>query len=78
MKKYDLIKKEKLAIYCNKQYGPYFGGRDFSIESNMKKGYTYANTQTNFISNNNFNMTGGKGDNESFNIKDFKVFKVIY
>ena len=73
-----MIKKEKFDIYCGKQYGPYFGGRDFSIESNMKKGQTYSNTGTNFISNNNLDMTGGKGDNESFEIKDFEVFKVIY
>ena len=73
-----MINKKKEAIYCSKRNGHYFGGRDFSIESNMKKGNTYANTQTNFISNNNLDMTGGKGDNESFEIKDFEVFKVIY
>jgi len=78
LKKYDLINKEKEAIYCNKQYGPYFGGRDFSIESNMKRGKTFSNKGTNFISNNNLDMTGGKGDNESFDISDFEVFKVIY
>ncbi len=78
LKKFDLIKKEKSAIYCGKKYGPYFGGRDFSIESNMKKGETYSNTGTNFISNNNLDMTGGKGNNEFFDIKDFEVFKVLY
>ena len=78
LKKYDLINKEKGAIYCDKQYGPYFGGRDFSLESNMKKGKTFSNKGTNFISNNNLDMTGGKGNNESFDISDFEVFKVIY
>ena len=50
LKKYDFINKKRIAIYCSKQNGPYFGGRDFSIESNMKKGETYSNTVTNFIS----------------------------
>ena len=50
IKKFDMINAEKAAIYCNKNNGPYFGGRDFSIESNMKTGQTYANSETNFIS----------------------------
>jgi len=44
----------------------------------LKKGETYLNTGTNFISNNNLDMTGGKGNNEFFDIKDFEVFKVLY
>ena len=50
MKKFDVINAKKEAIYCTKNNGPYFGGRDFSIESNMKTGQTYANSETNFIS----------------------------
>ena len=50
MKKFDMINAKKEAIYCSKNNGPYFGGRDFSIESNMKTGQTYANSETNFIS----------------------------
>ena len=78
MKKYDMINKEKLAINCNKKYGPYFGGRDFSIELNMKECSTYANSATNFLSNNNLELTGSRGNDESVNIEDFEVFKVIY
>ena len=78
IKKYDLIDKNKTAIYCNSQYGPYFGGRDFSIENNMKKGETYANSATNFITNNNLDLTGGKGNNEVFEIENYEVFKVLY
>ena len=81
MKKYDMIKKEKGAIHCNKNNGPYFGGqaaRDFSIESNMKKGETYANGYSNFLSNQNLDLTCEKGNKEVFDIEDFEVFKVIY
>ena len=78
MKKYDLINKEKSAICCNKEYGPSFGVSDFFIESNMKKGETYANEITNFISNNNLELTDSEGNNEIFNVDNFEVFKVIY
>ena len=75
---HKIINKEREAIYCGKNYGPYFGVKDFYIESNMKKGVTYANKSTNFLSNNNLDLTGGKGDNESFNVEDLEVFEVIY
>ena len=78
IKKFDMINAEKAAIKCNKNYGPYFGGRDFSIESNMKKGEIYANAYTNFISNNNLGLIGEKGNNKNFDVEDFEVFQVIY
>ena len=78
MKKFDMINAKKEAIYCTKNNGPYFGGRDFSIESNMKKGETYANYATNFISNNNLELIGEKGNDKKFDIEDFEVFQVIY
>ena len=79
MKKYDMIKKEKGAIHCQKNNGPYFGGfsaRDFSIEKNMKKGETYANEYSNFLSNKNLDLTGGKGNGETFDIEEFEIFKI--
>ena len=78
MKKYDMINIKKQEIYCGSDYGPYFGGRDFSIESNMKTAQAYANTETNFLSNNNLELTGNKGDNISFDIEDFEIFKANY
>ena len=78
MKKYDMMSKEKVAIYCCKENGPIFGASDFNIYSNMIKGVTYANKNTNFLSNNNLELTGGKGDHESLDIEDFEVFKIIY
>ena len=78
MKKYDLINKEKNAIYFRENIGPAFGGTDLQIDSNMKKGKTYSNEYTNFLSNNNLELTGGKGTNESFDVEELEIFKVIY
>ena len=78
MKKYDMIDNKKQAIYCGSFYGPHFGGRDFSIESNMKKAEAYSNKKTNFLSNNNLELTGDKGNDISFDIEDFEIFKVNY
>ena len=44
----------------------------------MKKGETYANKYSNFLPNDNLDLTGSKGERESFDIEDFEVFKVIY
>ena len=76
MKKYDIINKEKYAIVCGGD-GPFFGNCDFKLNSNMNKGLTYA-SNTHFLSNNNLELTGGKGVNEKFDVQDFEVFKVIY
>ena len=73
-----MINKEKLAILCRQDYGPTFGACDFDVRSNMKQGETFANTSCNFFSNNNLELTGGKGENESFDVENFEVFKVIY
>ena len=78
MKKYDMIDNEREAIYCAGEYGPIFGSSDFQIEKNMKKGITYANKFTNFLANNNLELTGGKGNDETFDVEDFEVFQVIY
>ena len=44
----------------------------------MKKGITYANTNCNFLSNNNLELTGGKGNSETFETEEIEVFKIIY
>ena len=78
MKKFNLINKDKTAIYCNWEYGPSFGASDLSFESNMKKGETYANEYTNFFSEDNLELLGEKEESQSFDIKEIEVFKVIY
>ena len=79
MKKYDMINKKKVSILLDGiKYGPTFGDYDFSLKENLKKGITYANEFCNYLSNNNLELTGGKGDNESFETEEFEVYQVIY
>ena len=78
MKKYDMINPEKEAIYCSKKEGPDFGGSDFSLSEDMNKGNSYANSGSNFLSDNNLELTGGKGKKEIFDVDEFEVYKVIY
>ena len=75
MKKYDLINKIKFAIYTSD--GPCFGASDLHLKSNMKIGVSYANESCNFLSNNNLELTGGKGDHENFETEELEVYKVI-
>ena len=44
----------------------------------MKQGYSYANSSCNFLSNNNLELTGGKGENEKFDTEELEVYRVIY
>ena len=78
-KKYDMINIKKKAIQgFSEGYGPNFGDYDFGLHKNMKDGESYANDSCNFLSNNNLDLTGGKGNNESFKTEEFEVFQVLY
>ena len=78
MKKYDIIKSNSIAIrYCN-SYGPIFGDKDIALKEDMKNGITFANSNCNFLSNNNLELTGGKGISEDFETEEVEVFKIIY
>ena len=44
----------------------------------MRKGDSYANKYSNFLSDNNLELIDEKGDNKKFDIEEFEVFKVIY
>ena len=76
MKKFDLINKNIYAIRGGE--GPWFGDCDFGLHYNMIEGESYANQTCNFLSNNNLELTGGKGNNENFETKQFEVFSVIF
>ena len=79
LKKYDMInKKGKSAIYYSIDYGPDFGADDFGINQNMKTGVTYANGNCNFLSDNNLELTNGKGDHDIFDVEELEVYKVLY
>ena len=77
MKKYNMIDNKKRAITC-KNTGPVFGDWDFGLDYNIKYGSSYANSCSNFLSDNNLDLTGGKGDNDTFITKEFEVYKVLY
>ena len=77
MKKYDMISNLK-SIYNYINNGPNFGCNDFSLLNNMKKGESYSNKYSIFLSNNNLELTGGKGNTESFETEELEVYKVIY
>ena len=76
MKKYDMINNQK-AIFCDRR-GPCFGDQDIDLGFNMKKGVSYAGEGSSFLSNNNLELTGGKGSSENFETKEFEIFKVLY
>ena len=44
----------------------------------MKIGVSYANFRCNYLSNNNLELTGGKGSNEDFETEELEVYQVIY
>ena len=73
-----MININKKAIQNLNNYGPNFGDCDFTVKENMKEGLTFANSTCNFLSNKNLELTGGKGDNESFETEELEVYKVIY
>ena len=77
-KKFDMIDKEKIAIGHYSEYGLFFGASDIRLEKNMKNGTCFANKCCNFLSNNNIELTGEKGDNISFQTEELEVYKVIY
>ncbi len=73
-----MIDKENIAIKNRNAYGPYFGACDIGLRKNMKIGKCYANEVCNFLSNNNLELTGEKGNSISFQTKELEVYKVIY
>ena len=77
-KKYDLLNGNKQAIYCSSNHGINFGCADLRVNQNLRDGTTYANSKCKFLSNQNLELTGGKGENENFEIEEFEVYKVIY
>ena len=78
MKKFDLINKSKAAIICDPNSGPNFGNTDFTLKESLKNGQSYADSSSNFLSNNNLELTGGNGSNELFETEEFEVYKIIY
>ena len=78
LKKFDMIDKNKYAILFSDSYGPQFGDLDFALKRDIKEGLTFANPFCNFLSDNNLELTGGKGDNEQFVTEELEIYKVIF
>jgi hypothetical protein len=76
MKKYDLLNKEDYAITCSINHGPNFGNWNFMVEEDMKQGKIFANENCTFIFNKVLELTGGKGEKDTFETKELEVFKV--
>ena len=73
-----MINKDKYAFYFYSNYGPQFGNLDFGLERDMKKGKSSADILCYFLSNNDLELTGGKGESEEFDVEEFEVYKVIF
>ena len=69
------INKKNYAIRTNER--PYFGNCDLKINSNMKMGISFAKNNTHFLSDNNLELTGRKGESETFETEELEVYKVI-
>ena len=61
-----MLRKNGRGIYCSEDYGPNFGDCDFDLKKNMKLCETYANSNINFLSNKNLELTGCKGGHEVY------------
>jgi len=76
-KKYIKKNQEKSSIYCNPDYGPFFGSfgnNDIVVNGNIKKGSVKKNGS--FLNEEMFKeINGGKSN---FVIKNLKVFKIIF
>ena len=78
LKKYNIINLSKVAIDCGQKFGPIFGNWDIGFEQDMKNGESYANSVCNFLSNNNLELTGGKGEKDNFDTEELEIYKVIF
>ena len=76
--KYDIIKDKINENVINGSEGPYFGCEDIHLYKNMRNGITYANKYCYFIENKNFLLTGGKNEEEKFEIKELEIFQVLF
>ena len=77
-KKFHLLDKEKVAIYCKEDNGPCFGDGDFCLYENMKNGVTFANNSCSFLHDNNLELVGEKGESVKFQTEELEIYKLIY
>ncbi len=79
MKKYELKTSASVAIYNENSYGPTFGvytNGAIVFSSSLKKGISYAKSDSNYLSDKNLELTNGNGSLEHFDTTEIEVFKV--
>ena len=77
-KKYDLNDKEKSSIKFDLNNGPSFGNGDIIVYQNMKDGKTYANEKSSFLEDYNLELIQKEGEQQSFNIQEIEVYRIIF
>ena len=86
MKKYELktsaisaIDNARNSINYGDCYGPTFGPLNngaIIFKDSLKKGYSCARSNSNYLSDNNLELTNGNGERDYFDTTEFEVFKV--
>ena len=83
MKKYELKTSAISAIdnagNFGDYYGPTFGPLDngaIVFKDSLKEGISYAKSDSNYLSDNNLELTNGNGEYDFFDTTEFEVFKV--
>ena len=77
-KKYNMIQKDGYAIHCSKALDQNLKIEIFDWMKIWKKEKHIQMNLPIFLSGNNLELTGGKGECEEFEINEFEIFKVIY
>ena len=73
-----MLNRDKRSISFSPFLGPDFGCDDFGFQSNLKKGFVYANNHCNFLSNNNLELIDEKGNKKYFETKELEIFKIVF
>ena len=79
MKKYELKTSSSRAIYNQPKHGPTFGFHEHGaivFKDGLKEGISYAESDSNYLSDKNLELTNGTGSLEHFDTTEIEVFKV--
>ena len=77
-KKYKMVNPNKQAIKTSKDFGPNFGNDDIQLKKNLRQGICYSDDSCNFIVSGGTQLTGGKGSQEDFSVKELEVYQINY
>ena len=74
-KKFDILDLNEHAIRCNKEEGPVFGNCDIKVGEDMRKIDSYS--EGNYFPKDCLEISGTKGEDESFETEELEVYKLI-